>query len=143
MQDLCQPLIDKVHTNKDGLYQIRKQLEAQAQEIQTLNQTIFEKGARLDVFEEIHERITRVEADRKRIESKLCTDAEIILRTFENYSFEKEQVDREFKMAVTRMHDQSSQLTEFVDLTRAQVSDLVERIRVESDQRLESDEELS
>lgn len=57
------------------------------------------------MFEEIHERITRVEAERKRIESKLCSDADIILRTFENYSFEKDQVDREFKMAVKRMHE--------------------------------------
>ena len=42
------------------------------------------------MFEEIHQRITHVEADRKRIESKLISDADVILRTFENYSFEKE-----------------------------------------------------
>ena len=90
IQDLCQPLVDKVHEGKDNLSQLRKQVEAQAVELQTLNQTVFEKGAKLDVFEEIHQRITVVEADRKRIESKLISDADVILRTFENYTFEKE-----------------------------------------------------
>lgn len=90
IQDLCQPLVDKVHEGKDNLSQLRKQVDSQQAELQTLNQTVFEKGAKLDVFEEIHQRITNVEAERKRIESKLVSDADVILRTFENYTFEKE-----------------------------------------------------
>ena len=90
VQDLCQPLVDKVHEGKDNLSQLRKQVNSQQAELEMLNQTVFAKGAKLDVFEEIHVRITNVEADRKRIESKLVSDADGILRTFENYTFEKE-----------------------------------------------------
>lgn len=41
------------------------------------------------------------------------------------------------------MHEQSDQLTEFVDVTRAQIGDIMERIRVESSQRTAADDELN
>lgn len=86
--DLCQPLVDKVHEGKDSVKQLNKQVEDQRAQLDTLNQTVFENGEKLDVFEKIHTRITNVEAERKRIESKLISDAEIIMRTFENQQFE-------------------------------------------------------
>ena len=84
-----------------------------------------------------------MEAERKRIESKLISDAEVIMRTFENQLFEKQQVDQELKMAIAKMHEQSEQLNEFVDVTRAQIGDIMERIRVESSQRTSADDELN
>lgn len=52
-------------------------------------------------------------------------------------------MDRELKLAVNKMHEQSDQLTEFVDVTRAQVGEIMERIRVESSQRTAADDELN
>lgn len=52
-------------------------------------------------------------------------------------------MDRELKLAITKMHEQSDQLTEFVDVTRAQVGEIMERIRVESSQRTAADDELN
>lgn len=66
-----------------------------------LQQIVYDKGGKLDAFEQIHERITNLEAERKTIESKLISDAEVIMRTFDNQQFEKQQVDQELKLAVS------------------------------------------
>ena len=41
------------------------------------------------------------------------------------------------------MHEQSEQLTEFVDMTRDQIKDILERIREESAARTKEDDALN
>jgi len=44
---------------------------------------------------------------------------------------------------MTKMHEQSEQLTEFVDMTRDQIKDILERIREESAARTKEDDALN
>ena len=84
MIELCQPLVDKIHEHKDTITKLLKQADGHLQKIEDLESTVYNKDQKLTIFEEIYERISNVESDRKIIETKLEANDELIMRTFDD-----------------------------------------------------------
>lgn len=98
--ELCQPVVDKVHEHKDLLNRIIKYNEENYQKVDALENIVYDKTKKLDVFEQIYERISQVEADRKVVEQRLENNDEMIMRTFEDFRFKMENHDKILKTMV-------------------------------------------
>jgi len=101
VSELCQPLVDKVHTHKDMLSQLIRQNEENTTKVGELESVVYNKEEKLNVFEEIYERIAKVEGDRKVVEQRLETNDEMILRTFEEHKFKHESNEKQLKTMVS------------------------------------------
>jgi len=66
--ELCQPVIDKVHEHEDLHNRLAKFNEEEAKKLWHLENVVFDREGKLDVFEQIHSRITQVESDRLIVE---------------------------------------------------------------------------
>ena len=76
------------------LTQLIRNNETNTQKVGDLETIVYNKNERLDVFEEIYERIAVLEADRKVVEQRLETNDDMILRTFEEHKFKHESNDK-------------------------------------------------
>ena len=79
--------MDRVHDHKDLLGNLRKETNTHSVKVDELERTVYNKGNKLTIFEEIYEKIANVEAERRTVESKLLNDHELILRTFKDQEF--------------------------------------------------------
>jgi hypothetical protein len=55
--------------------------------VDELERTVYNKLNKLTIFEEIYEKIARVEADRIMVEQRIENDHELILKTFKEHNF--------------------------------------------------------
>lgn len=62
-----------------------KQNEEATKRIFELEQTVFNSGESLDVFDQIYQKIATVEGERKEVEQRLEANDDKILRTFDEY----------------------------------------------------------
>ena len=83
------------------LSQLIKTNEENTRKVNDLETIVYNKNERLTVFEEIYERIARVEAERKVVEQRLETNDEMILRTFEEHKFKHESNEKQLKTMVS------------------------------------------
>ena len=99
--DLTAPLVDKVCSNKDVLSQLIKQTDDNYRRVGDLEKTVFESGAKMDVFEKIYDKIARVEGDRKTVEQRLEANDAQIMRTFEEHKFRYENNEKQMNTLVS------------------------------------------
>ena len=120
VSELCQPLVDKVHNHKDLLSQLIKQGDEQVLKVDELEKTVFNKSERLDVFEEIYQKIAQVESDRKVVEQRIENNHEIILRNFEEHNFKFQNNEKQVKTMVKATEDALNEMLELKDAIQIQ-----------------------
>jgi hypothetical protein len=85
--ELSAPLIDKVHVHKDLLSKLIKSNDDNDSKIDELERTVFNKGMKLTIFEEIYRKISKVESERLEIEAGILNDHSRILKQFDEMSY--------------------------------------------------------
>jgi hypothetical protein len=78
--ELSAPLVDKVHVHKDLLSKLIKANDDNDVKIDELERTVFNKGMKLTIFEEIYRKISRVESERLEVEAGILSDHSRILK---------------------------------------------------------------
>jgi hypothetical protein len=66
--------VDKVHSHKDLIGQLIRTNEDNSIKVEELERTVYNKHKKLTIFEEIYEKIARVEADRITVEQRIEND---------------------------------------------------------------------
>ena len=70
MQEMMEPIVDRqVHTS-DTINVMKQEANSQDQRLKELKTVVFNTGEKLSIFEEIYDRINRVDADRKDLQEK-------------------------------------------------------------------------
>lgn len=87
VKDLNAPLVEDVTDHKDLLTRLQNTNDINVRKVDELERTVYNKLHKLDIFEEIYEKIARVEADRIKVEQRIENDHELILATFKEHDF--------------------------------------------------------
>ena len=87
----------KVHQQKDDIVAIQRQLTAMQKQIKDLEYTVLQKGERLTVFEEIHERITLIEKLRAENESSIQWEIEAFKKVNRDQQFDNDNKKRQLE----------------------------------------------
>lgn len=112
VSELVQPVVDKVHDHKDLLGNLRKETDKNIVGVDQLERTVYNKDNKISIFEEIFEKIAKVEAERRTVESKLINDHELILRTFKDHEFKFDNNQRQLKTMITSNQDALAEMIE-------------------------------
>ena len=83
-------MVDKVHSHKDLIGQLIRTNEENSVKVDELERTVYNKDNKLTIFEEIYEKIARVESERKVVEQRIENDHHLILKTFDEHNFKFE-----------------------------------------------------
>ena len=83
-------MVDKVHSHKDLIGQLIRTNEENSVKVDELERTVYNKDNKLTIFEEIYEKIARVESERKVVEQRIENDHQLILKTFDEHNFKFE-----------------------------------------------------
>ena len=71
LEELVDPIIERVIEQKGQLQSVRKEAVNQTKKIEKLEDTVFNANAKLDIFEEINVKIAELRADHKCLEDKV------------------------------------------------------------------------
>ena len=64
MQEIMDPMVDRLVSTTDQLGHLKDEQNKAGKRVQDLKDTIFNTGDKLDVFEQIHERMNKIDAER-------------------------------------------------------------------------------
>ena len=90
--------------------------------IDNLENIVYDRENKLDVFEQINNRITQVESDRKVVEMRLEANDEKIMKTFDDFEFKMSNHDKELKFIVSNTDKVLEELSGIQDVMREQNS---------------------
>jgi hypothetical protein len=68
LEEQMEPIVDRVLEQKSSLQNFRKEQSSFEKRIDKLEDTVFRKNAKLDIFEEIHIKIAKLRGDHKILE---------------------------------------------------------------------------
>ena len=85
--DSVSPLVDDITQHKDLLSKLQATNNQNVKKVDELERTVYNKLNKLTIFEEIYDKIARVEADRIIVEQRIENDHELILTTFKEHNF--------------------------------------------------------
>ena len=71
VQELIDPIIDRLIDNQDNINQLRQEQEKTDAKVENLKETIFQTNGKLDIFEQINLKLANLEAERKILEDKV------------------------------------------------------------------------
>lgn len=75
--ETLQPTIHKVHSQQDEISTVQRTIQQMSAQIKELEYTVFKRGGqRLSVFEEIDDRITKIEKARAESEASILWEIE-------------------------------------------------------------------
>ena len=95
--ETLQPTLLKVHQQKDDIVAMQRQITAMQKQIKDLEYTVLQKGEKLTVFEEIHERITLIEKLRAENESSIQWEIESIKKGNRDQQFDNDNKKRQIE----------------------------------------------
>jgi chromosome condensin MukBEF MukE localization factor len=71
IQELLDPIVDRLVQHKDFLNRLQDEQTKSNGRIQELNDTFFNTGSKLQIFDVINDRLTGLDADRRLLEDKV------------------------------------------------------------------------
>lgn len=120
IQDLCQPMVDKIHEHEDNIHRITKHANEEAKKVFHLENIVYDKADQLDVFEKIYKRIADVVAERREVEIEIKANNAKILHHFDLFEFKMTNHEKELRGVIEMSKLINDQNSELKDIMRQQ-----------------------
>ena len=135
-------MVDKLHEHEDNIQRITKHSNDEAKKLFHVENIVYDKGEKLDVFEQIHQRIAEVVTERREVEIELKASNTKIMDNFDVFNFRMQNHEKELKTVIEQSKMISDANSELKDIMRQQNDSFTHSINEMSNENIKDHQKM-